>query len=85
LSRLAKQFIVALSGLISLFIFLLLSTDYSRDREKQITNVSMLSKLPGIALSTSYLEKRVIYYDDYSNSLYPKMKNYSQVDFVYAK
>jgi len=50
-----------------------------------IQNITKLTKLPGIALSTSYLQNRIIYYDDYSNKLYPQMKNYSQTDFVYAK
>jgi hypothetical protein len=58
------------------------NTDMKNNSVRELT---YLTKLPGIALSTTYLQKRVIYYDDYSNKLYPQMKNYSKVNFVYVK
>jgi len=74
---------IALSILVSLFV-LILMTPHAKEN-KNIKVLTKLTKLPGLAISTSYLEKRVLYYDDYSNKIYPDMKNYSQMDFVYAK
>ena len=82
---LLKLFFSALVISSSLFVILLSQSSYSTQRESQIKVLTKLTKLPGIALSTGYLESRVIYYKDYSNQLYPQMKNSSKMDYVYAK
>ncbi len=74
---------VFLTILMGLFVLILL-TPHAQDNQ-DIKTLTKLTRLPGLAISTSYLEKRVLYYDDYSNKLYPSMKNYSQMDFVYVK
>jgi len=66
-------------------VLVILKPNTFSEASTPIKDLTSLTKLPGISISTSYLEKRVIYYDDYSNKLYPNMKNYSQMDFVYAK
>ena len=82
---LAQKFFFLLGLLIATFVTLIRTSEYSQSRELQIQNLTQLTKLPGIALSTPYLENRVIYYKDYSHRQYPKMKNYSKMDYVYAK
>ncbi|WP_297441618.1 hypothetical protein [Sulfurimonas sp.] len=47
--------------------------------------MSKLTKLPGFASSTSFLEHRIHCYRDSSNQLYPKMQDLKQMDFVYAQ
>lgn len=82
---LVKLFISALMISVTLFFTLLYHSDYSAQRESQIQTLTRLTKLPGLALSTGYLESRIIYYSDDSNQLYPEMKNYSKMDYIYAK
>jgi hypothetical protein len=65
------------------FTFYLLLNKKSNERE--IINLSKITKIPGIARSTSFLEHRVQCYTDVSNRLYPKMQYYKQMDFVYAQ
>ena len=75
-----------MSSLIILSIFLLSTNDSAlRLHTKQIRAVTVLTHLPAMALSTPYLEKRILYYDDFSNRLFPQMQEYSSMDFVYAK
>lgn len=64
---------------------MLVSSGSGDETRKYIQNLTSLTKLPGLALSTPYLEKRILYYGDDSNKLYVGMKNKSQMDFVYAK
>ena len=80
-----KLFFATLGVSCSLFIVLLSHANYSQQRELQIKTLTKLTGLPGIALSTGHLENRLIYYKDYSNRLYPQMKNHSKMDYVYAK
>ncbi|MEA1982951.1 MAG: hypothetical protein U9N39_05345 [Campylobacterota bacterium] len=80
-----KAFFLLLFASLFAFVTLLCNSQYSQDRESQIATLTRLTKLPGIALSTDYLEHRNPYYADSSNQLYPRMKNYSQMDYVYAK
>lgn len=54
-------------------------------QNSEIQRLSNITKLPGIALSTTYLENRILYYDDDSNQLYPTQKKYTYTGFVYAK
>jgi len=82
---LLKLFFSAFFISFSLFVALLSQASYSPQRKSQIQTLTKLTKLPGIALSTGYLENRIIYYKDHSNKLYPKMRNYSKMDYVYAQ
>ncbi len=82
---LVSKFFLFFFLLMGAFSLLILPSKYSKERELKIQKLTSLTKLPGLALSTGYLENRVIYYEDYSNQLYPKMKNYLKMDYVYAK
>ena len=82
---LVKKFFTLIVLFLATFILLLSASSYSKPRETQIHQLTTLTKLPGIALSTPYLENRVLYYRDHSSRLYPKMKNYSKMDYVYAR
>jgi len=46
--------------------------------------LSKIIRLPGFASSNSFLEHRVGFYSDSSNRLYPQMRGYKQMDYVYA-
>ena len=81
----SKFFIAISTFILSCFTLLIYSAEYSADRALSINSFTKLTTLPHLALSTSYIQQRVIYYDDYSNILYPEMKRNTKVDFVYAK
>ena len=68
-----------------IFIFLISSATTSAYREEKIQSFTRLTKLPHLVLSTSYLQKRIFYYDDYSNRLYPSMQKQNKLGFVYAQ
>lgn len=82
---LTQKFLLLIGLLVGTFILMLSTSTYSHKRELKIQELTNLTKLPGIALSTNYLEHRVIYYEDYANKLYPKMSNYKKMDYVYAQ
>jgi hypothetical protein len=75
-----------------IFIFLLLfmgcigafmtSIFIPQDYSKNIA-FSKITTIPGLALSTSYLEPRVREYSKYSNVLYPSLFKIDNMDFVY--
>jgi hypothetical protein len=52
--------------------------DYSKD-----IAFSKITTIPGLALSTSYLEPRVREYSKYSIYLYPGLLKIDNMDFVY--
>ena len=54
-------------------------------RSASIKSIHLLSRLPSTVNSTSFLEKRISVYDDFSNRLYPQMSQSTQGSFVYAK
>lgn len=85
MNSLSKYLFLGTSFLLSVLLLLLFNSSYSKRREDSINQLTSITKLPGMALSTTYLENRVLYYDDYSNRLYPQMKNNSKTSFVYAK
>jgi len=82
---LIKLFFSTLILSLTLLFILSFKAKYSEDRAQQISTLTQLTKLPGLALSTGYLEHRISFYSDDSNTLYPKMKNYTKMDYVYAK
>ncbi len=54
-------------------------------RMTNIKSVVKITRLPGMARSSAYLEARFPAYADYSNTVYPKMRQTGYMDFVYAK
>ncbi len=56
-----------------------------QEHSQFLSLVTSLTHLPGLALSTSFLERRVSEYQDQSNRLYPQMRYYKEMDYVYAK
>ncbi len=63
------------------FVFVLGETN---SPNQTLSKLSQLIQIPRISLSTGFLE------ENYSvtptqNRLYPQMKNYNQMDFVYAQ
>lgn len=81
----SKSFFFIVIFSLSSFFVLISSANYSLEREKQIQIFTQVTKLPHIALSTSSFQKRVLYYDDYSNKLYPQMKQDNKMDYIYAQ
>ena len=81
----SKFFIYISTFILSCFTLLIYSAEYSAERALSIHSLIKLTTLPHLALSTSYMQSRVIYYSDYSNILYPNMKRNSKIEFVYAK
>jgi len=57
---------------------ILMPYDYSKD-----IAFSKITTIPGLALSTSYLEPRVREYSKYSIYLYPGLLKIDNMDFVY--
>ncbi|MEA3228107.1 MAG: hypothetical protein U9P38_03440 [Campylobacterota bacterium] len=73
------------SFITAVFISLIYFSDYSADRTASIQSFTKISKLPHIALSTSYLQQRIVYYNDYSNIFYPQMREENKLDYVYTQ
>jgi len=67
------------------FILLISTMKSSSYRDEKIQNFVQITKFPHLTLSTSYLQSRVIYYNDFSNILYPEMKKQNKMDYIYAQ
>ena len=67
------------------FLALILFATTDLKRASSIKNIHLLSTLPSSVNSTSFLEKRVAVYDDFSNRLYPQMSESTQGSFVYVQ
>jgi len=67
------------------FITLFYTAESSAYRNQEIKNLTALTKIPHLALSTSYLEQRIFYYEDYSDILYPQMIRANKMEYVYVK
>jgi hypothetical protein len=74
-----------MGSLVSLLFFLILLTPDATDHTRQIAAITSVTQLPGLALSTPFLQNRVIYYDDFSNRLFPELTQQTDVEFVYEK
>ena len=83
MSSMLQLFSLLASLLLLSFLFLFILEPKSLDRDYS-DEVLTLSKLPGFALSSGFIEYRVRSYDDRAGSLYPKMSNYKNMDFIYA-
>jgi hypothetical protein len=51
---------------------------------KTLAQLTAFTKFPGVALSTGFLENRVLEYQDNSSRIYPQMRYYKRMDYVYA-
>ncbi len=58
---------------------------YTNTDSNNIKEAAMFTKLPGISLSTSFIENRILYYDDCSNRFYLTLQPHNYMDFIYAK
>jgi len=67
------------------FSLLIYNAESSAYREKGIKSFTQLTQLPHLALSTSYLQHRILYYNDISNVLYPQMREQHKLDLIYAQ
>jgi len=68
-----------------IFLALVIFSNRNSSRDDSIQNLHLLSTLPSTVNSTSFLEKRVSVYNDFSNRIYPQMSEYTQESFVYAQ
>ena len=86
MNSLATLFTTILFSIATFFIYIVVSkSNSSLAYENSIKDISTLTKLPSISLSTPFIENRVKEYDDYSNDLYLGMKKDTYAGFVYAK
>ncbi len=86
MNSLATLFATILFSITIFFIFIVVSKSVSSlAYENRIKDISLLTKLPNISLSTPFIENRVKEYDDYSNDFYLGMKKDTYAGFVYAK
>lgn len=86
MSNLAKGFVGSIFGITAIFIYILVFNNISNsNHDEEVILASKLVKLPGIAISTTYVENRILGHDDYSNDFYLGMKRDSYTSFVYVK
>ncbi len=86
MSSLATSFATFIFCIVAFFIYILVpKSAVSLEYESAVKNISSLTKLPGISLSTPFIENRIRVYDDYSNNFYFGMKKNTYTGFVYAK
>jgi hypothetical protein len=84
-SREEKVFLFLTLFILCLTLASFVSAMTKQNNAKELTVLSELTKLPGFARSTSFLEHRISLYKDNSNRLYPKMFSTGKMDFVYAQ
>ena len=86
MNYLSTLFATIFFSIVAFFIYIVVfKSNPSLAYENNIKDISALSKLPSISLSTPFIENRVKEYDDYSNDFYLGMKKDTYVGFVYAK
>lgn len=86
MTPLLRTFSIAFFSLSVVVLFLIFKDNTLEVKHiKQIEEITMLTQLPGISLSTSFLENRVLYYEDHSNHFYLNMRPYRFTDFIYVK
>lgn len=82
MSRLASRLSAITLFLLLVFLLILVSP---RSKSGEMKNISNLMQLPGLSLSTSYIEDRIPSYSDNTNIFYINMKSDNYAGFVYAK
>jgi hypothetical protein len=65
-------------------LFSFYKSSYTK-RAKAIKAYTSLTKFPSLSFSTTFLEDRNLLYDTGSNVLYPQMREYRYMDYIYAK
>ena len=72
------------SAFVLLLFFSLLSHTEPKS-EKTLYTFAKITKIPSLGYSTSFLEQRVVLYNDAENRLYPQMCHFKKMDFVYVR
>ncbi len=86
MSSLASLILAFLIGITTTFLYIIIfKSTPVLEQEQAVFNASNLVKLPNISLSTTFVESRILEYQDYSNDFYLGMKKDSFAGFVYAK
>jgi len=86
MSHLAKKFIASFIILVTIFLYTItFGLNSSSKHDSIIILASSIIKLPSISFSNSYIENRIMGYDDYSNDFYIGLNKSSYIGFVYAK
>jgi len=82
--NLVKRFLLFTAFVISLFLGSLFGITHAQTNTTAIRTFTKIVQIPGFASSSPYLETRVGFYQDRTNRLYPQMRYYKQMDYVYA-
>jgi len=86
MNSLVKKFTFIFSSILFVFLYIIIfKSTPSIEHENTVSYTSDLVKLPGIALSNTYIENRILEYSDFSNDFYLGMKNNNYTGFTYAK
>ena len=85
MSHLAKKFIDSFIILVTIFLYTITFGLSSSYKHVIIILASSIIKLASISFSNSYIENRIMGYDDYSNDFYIGLNKSSYMGFVYAK
>lgn len=80
MSLLSNSLIIILIFIIVLFSYVVFSLSFTSPKDN-----SQLLRLPGLALSTSYVGTRILEYKENNNILYFGASEETYADFVYAQ
>lgn len=84
--RLRLVNIILIMSSLTLFLLLVLHASYHESTHAgYLRDITKITRLPGIAYGSSYLEARIPIFEDDSNRLYPQMPMTGSRDYVYAK
>jgi len=79
-----KLFFGLFSALLVTFLFLIFQREDNSDL-KRIKEITQITQLPGLSISTTPFENRILGYKDSSNRFYLNTDSYGYMEFVYAK
>ncbi|WP_455757829.1 hypothetical protein [Sulfurimonas sp.] len=86
MNSLVKKFAFVFSSILVVFLYIVMfNSTPSKEHVNTITHATNLVKLPGISLSSTYIENRILEYGDFSNDFYLGMRKNNYTGFVYAK
>jgi len=79
-----RKFIFFIFILLTVFTLLLSGICFKNKPNTVILQkITSLTYFPGLAFSTGFLENRILKYQDKSSRIYPQIKYYKQMDYVY--
>ena len=81
---LVKRFLLFTAFIVTLFLWSLFNITHTPTNTSAIKTFTQIVQIPGFASSSPYLESRVGFYQDQTNRLYPQMRYYKQMDYIYA-